>query len=425
MKVRGLSLFLALAVMAHAAPPGTPAPASAPALPPQDQPKSTRPPVPTPAFPLPAPAPLKLTFTAPRQKIEGGQLTRHTLRKSWTLPAKWVARSREYGKVTSYLGPLLTEVERAVNVKGRPARFFERPGGWIATDQPEWTFDRAATRQALLKAILTGENAAAIVFQEKRPERSVTLLAERGVLGHLATARSSFAGSPDFRSKNVVVGASKFDYAFVAPNGEFNFNGMVGEVSARTGFVPGYVIAGDSLALEDGGGLCQVSTTAFRALWEAGLPVVERHQHSHRVRYYDPIGYEATVYAPYKNLRMNNDTGAHLFFQVTWNTRSQKLRFDVFGTDTGRRVRVSGPVVTDLKPPAAPSFMADERVAPGQQRLLDGPMEGMTSVLTRTVTFADGRTRTDEIRSVYKPWGAVYAVHPHDPRLPAEQMARK
>ena len=46
--------------------------------------------------------------------------------------------------------------------------------GWVATDQPEWTFDRAATRQALLKAMLAGENAATVVFNEKRPERSVT-----------------------------------------------------------------------------------------------------------------------------------------------------------------------------------------------------------------------------------------------------------
>lgn len=417
MKLRGLSLLLALTVAAHAAAPSAGSVSSAAPAPAAPAPVSTQ--------PLPAPAPLQLSFAGQLQKIEGGQLTRHTLRKTWTIPAHWVARSREYGKVTSYLEPLLTEVERAVNAKGRPAKFFERAGGWVATDQPEWTFDRAATRQALLKAMLAGENAATVVFNEKRPERSVTLLAERGVLSHLAAARSSFTGSPAFRATNIVVGASKFDYAFVAPDGEFDFNRMVGEISARNGFVPGYVIAGDTLALEDGGGLCQVSTTAFRALWEAGLPVAERHQHSHRVKYYDPIGYEATVYAPYKNLRMKNDTGAHLFFQVTWNTRTQKLRFDVFGLDTGRQAKVSGPVVTDVKPPAAPSFLADERVSLGGQRLLDEPMEGMTSVLTRTVTFADGSTKKDEIKSVYKPWGAVYAVHPNDPRLPADKMARR
>ena len=73
--------------------------------------------------------------------------------------------------------------------------------------------------------------------------------------------------------------------------------------------------------------------------------------------------------------------------------------------------------MTDIKPAAGPSFTPDKKVALGQQRLLDQPMEGMTSVITRTVTFRDGTTKQDSIKSVYQPWGAVYGVHPNDPRL--------
>ena len=381
------------------------------------------------AQPAPQPAPaqdLQLTFKGELKKIDDGQLVTAPVTKSWTLPAKWVARSREYNKLSSYLTPYLDRVEKETFVRGRPAKFEQVGNEWVATDQPEWKLDRPATEAKLLEAIRAGETTLPVVFSEKVPQRSVALLAERGVTRNLASARSSFTGSPDFRVKNIVVGSSKLDYQWVAPGEDFDFNKSMGDINAANGFVPGYIISGGTLALEDGGGICQVSTTIFRALWEAGLPIVERNQHSYRVHYYDPVGYEATVYAPSKNLRMKNDTDAYIFIQASWNTATQKLRFDVFGPDTGRKTQISTPVVTDVKPAAAPTFTPDKRVVLGQQRLLDQPMEGMTSVITRTVTFRDGTSQQDSIKSVYKPWGAVYGVHPSDPRLKqTEAQAKK
>ena len=380
------------------------------------------------AQPAPQPAPaqdLQLTFKGELKKIDDGQLVTAPVTKSWTLPAKWVARSREYNKLSSYLIPYLDRVEKETFVRGRPAKFEQVGNKWVATDQPEWKLDRPATEAKLLEAIRTGATTLPVVFSEKVPQRSVALLAERGVMRNLASARSSFTGSPDFRVKNIVVGSSKLDYQWVAPGEDFDFNKSMGDINAANGFVPGYIISGGTLALEDGGGICQVSTTIFRALWEAGLPIVERNQHSYRVHYYDPVGYEATVYAPSKNLRMKNDTDAYIFIQASWNTATQKLRFDVFGPDTGRKTQISAPVVTDVKPAASPTFTPDKRVVLGQQRLLDQPMEGMTSVITRTVTFRDGTSQQDSIKSVYKPWGAVYGVHPSDPRLKQTEAQAK
>ena len=177
------------------------------------------------------------------------------------------------------------------------------------------------------------------------------------------------------------------------------------------------MIAGGTLSKEDGGGICQVSTTIFRALYRAGLPITERHEHSHRVEYYDPVGFEATVYAPYKNLRMKNDTGQYLFIQAAWDTTAQTLRFDVFGAQTGRTVNIGQPTITAFKAPANPTYTPDGRVAAGGRRLLDTPMQGMTSVITRTVKVKGKVVSTDRLNSVYKPWGAVYGVKPGDKRL--------
>ncbi len=168
---------------------------------------------------------------------------------------------------------------------------------------------------------------------------------------------------------------------------------------------------------EDGGGICQVSATIFRALYKAGLPITERHEHSHRVKYYDPVGFEATVYAPAKNLRMKNDTGAYLMIQATWNTAAKTVRFDVFGANTGRTVNISRPSVTNFKAPKQPSYTADPNVALGSRRLLDTPAQGMTSVIRRTIKIKGKVISRDTLKSTYEPWGAVYGVNPKDKRL--------
>lgn len=365
-----------------------------------------------------AQTPFKLVLQASEQKIQKGKVTKHAITKTWALPAAGIAASKKHNKISSTLTPVLDKIEKDVNArKPIPAVFRNAGGSWVAKDQTGWIYDRDGTKANLLKAIKAGKGTAQVAYKPVKPQRSVQLLAQRGVLWHVSTGTSSYAGSPAFRAKNILVGADKLDNFFIAPGHVFDFNKEVGQIDASTGFVKGFVIAGGTLTKEDGGGICQVSTTIFRALYQAGLPVTERHEHSHRVKYYDPVGYEATVYAPSKNLKMKNDTGKYLFIQAGWDKAAQTLRFDVFGANTGRTVNVSKPVITNFKAPANPSYTPDQRVAVGGRRLLDQPMQGMTSVITRTIKKGGKVISTDKLKSVYNPWGAVYGVNPADKRL--------
>ena len=129
------------------------------------------------------------------------------------------------------------------------------------------------------------------------------------------------------------------------------------------------------------------------------------------------MGFEATVYAPEKNLRMKNDTGKYLFVQASWNKKAQTLRFDMFGKTPDRTVSIGKPIVTAFKPAAKPSYTPGKRVSAGGRRLLDVPVQGMTSVIVRTIKSKDGEVVKDTLKSVYKPWGAVYGVKSGDKRL--------
>ena len=360
----------------------------------------------------------RLVLHAQEPRIEKGRVLKTALVKSWPMNARGVKFSRQAGRFSSLLTPGLDLAERQIGARTpRPATFRNVGGRWIAAQQNGWTLDRDRTKQNILKAIMAGESSAEAAYKVTAPTRSVQLLAERGVLNHVSAGTSSYKGSPPDRETNVLVGAQKLDNFFVAPGHTFDFAKEVGDISSSTGFVKGYVISGGTLEKEDGGGICQVSTTIFRAMYQAGLPIIERHEHSHRVEHYDPVGFEATVYAPAKNLRMKNDTGNYLFVQASWDKEAKTLRFDLFGGKPGRTVSVGKPVVTSFKPPAQPSYTPDARVGPGGRRRLDVPVQGMTSVIVRSIRHPDGKVTTDTLKSVYRPWGAVYGVAAGDSRL--------
>ena len=76
----------------------------------------------------------------------------------------------------------------------------------------------------------------------------------------------------------------------IAPGQTFSFLSPLGPITKANGYLEGLTIQGDATVPGIGGGVYQVSTTAFRAAFFAGLPIVERHQHTYRVSYYEQDG---------------------------------------------------------------------------------------------------------------------------------------
>ena len=377
-----------------------------------------------PAMAAPSQA-FNLELRVAEREIRNGELRTLVIVKRFALPGKAVQRSRNFGKLSSALEPSLRDVFARLERPAVDARWSEETGGWVATQRSAWTFDDAATRAQLTKALIEGKTSSAVAVTVEPPKRSVENWYEQGVRGHFAGGESAFYGSAPFRVQNIRVGSSLVDGVTITKNGVFDFNATVGDINPDRGFVDGYVIKSGTLAKEVGGGICQVSTTVFRAAYLGGLPIVQRNFHSYRVSYYEmatrdfapPIGFEATVYAPYKNLKFKNDTGAPIFVQVSVDARRYTMQVDLFGAKPDRRVSLSKPVFGPSKPAPEPRFQADAGVALGQQRRIDGAVNGVSVSQTRTVRYANGGVRLDKLFSNYVPWGAIYAVNPRDPRL--------
>ena len=373
-----------------------------------------------PAEPKLQPAPpsprqtFRLLVTAPEPLLSGGQITRPLIHKGFELALSAVdaQQARDGTLPRAALDKLYSQIERS------PKDAFFRLSGndWGAQGQTGWTVKRAATDAAFLAAAQQNGPDVAVSLKLIAPGRSVRVLKEAGVVAHIAAGKSSFAGSPEFRVHNIRVGSAKLSGLWLARGEVFDFNGSLGRISASSGFVPGYIISGGSLALEDGGGVCQISTTVFRAAYLAGLPIVERHAHSHQVAYYDPPGFEATVYAPSKNLRFANDTAAPLLIQASWDVEDETLRFDLFGAKLERQVSLSEGQIVGRRPASDPTYFADPSLSEGEIKRVDLPAAGMRVKIVRTVKREGEKAETDVLRSNYRPWGGAFAVPPGDQR---------
>lgn len=180
------------------------------------------------------------------------------------------------------------------------------------------------------------------------PEIRTDTIENLGLTALLGTGESDFKGSPASRAHNISLAAKKMNGILIKPGDEFSFVNAIGEIGPKEGYQAGLVIKGNKTVPEYGGGVCQVSTTMFRAAINAGLKITERYAHSLLVQYYNPQGFDATIYGPHPDLRFINDTGFNILVQT--KIKGTKLYFEFYGTPDGREVKVIGPVEYDKKP---------------------------------------------------------------------------
>ncbi len=222
---------------------------------------------------------------------------------------------------------------------------------------------------------------------------------------------SHFAGSIPNRIYNIQLAASRINGVLIPPGEIFSYNAAVGDISAQSGYKPAYVIKSGRTVLDDGGGVCQDSTTLFRAVLNAGLPVVQRVAHAYRVGYYEqgfPPGLDATVWAPSVDFKFKNDTSSHILVQAY--TSGNTLYVDLYGTSDGRNVVLSKPIVTDRVPAPEPLYQDDPTLPKGTTKQVDWAAQGAKVKFTRSV-FRNGEEIIKETwNSSFRPWQAIYLV---------------
>ncbi|HMQ33109.1 MAG TPA: VanW family protein [Chloroflexaceae bacterium] len=235
------------------------------------------------------------------------------------------------------------------------------------------------------------------------PARPITLLGQ---------ATTGYATSSYERVTNIARSTAMVDGIIVPAGAEFSFN-SVGDFSEANGFVEGYGIVGGRLERVIGGGLCQVSTTLFRAVSNAGLQITRRVGHSHIVNFYENIlGFDATVFVPSVDFRWRNDTSGPVYIVGVSDPASARVTFQLYGHSDGRSVRYQGPVERNWKQPGAAVWQLDRSLPPGTVRQMVHGRPGVDVTYTRIITHGDGTTRVEPFHTHYKPWENFFVYGP-------------
>ena len=309
---------------------------------------------------------------------------------------------------------LMARIQQQVETEPRDA-VFKFENGKVLEFKPEvvgQVIDVPAFNEKLAQTLVSAEkNVLEIPVILSYPKIKAGDVNNMGIKELIGEGKSSFSHSIPGRVFNVNLASSRINSTIVAPGEEFSFNKAVGDISRASGYQSAYIISGGKTVLGDGGGVCQVSTTVFRAAMNAGLPITERKAHAYRVGYYEQDskpGIDATVYNPTADLKFLNDTGNYILIQTIVDTKNLKMRVEIYGTKDGRVATVSEPVISSQSSPLPTIYEDDPTLPVGQTKQIDWSAWGAKVSFNYSVT-KDGNTVFEKtFYSNYQPWAAVY-----------------
>ncbi|MFA6184714.1 MAG: VanW family protein [Candidatus Shapirobacteria bacterium] len=233
-----------------------------------------------------------------------------------------------------------------------------------------------------------------------------------GINELLGQGVSTFNHSSATRNINVKKGSSIVNNILVAPNTTFSFIKNLGEVSLKNGYANAYIIKEGKTLLDVGGGICQVSTTLFRAMLNSGLNITERQAHAYRVSYYEEDskpGFDATVFIPSPDLKFINDTGNYVLIRNIYDGDNKKLTYEIYGTNDGRKTEISNYKQWGAQSAPPDVYIDDPTLEVGKLIKTESKVPGLKTSFDWTVTKSDGTILHQKtFTSNFVPWAAVY-----------------
>jgi vancomycin resistance protein YoaR len=278
------------------------------------------------------------------------------------------------------------------------------------------TVDRDQLEIRIHQAISMGTHEVEIPVEVSPAAGDVdALLTEYGATDLLATGSSDFSGSSTGRLTNIRRAADLVDGILIPAGGEFSFNEALGSISGENGFVAAGLGEAGIAGYDVGGGICQLSTSIFRAVLLAGLPITEWWSHPYRNFMYEQggwaPGFDAMVQPGQLDFRFTNSTDGWIMIRAAV-TNGTELEVAIHGTDTGYEVELSDPIYDAIVPTdGATVEEIDYSADPGVYELWQPARDGVTMYVHRDVWAADGTLLIDEdFVSTYWPQGPVYRI---------------
>jgi len=305
---------------------------------------------------------------------------------------------------------------------------FTISGGSVALISPSQTGEEINLEESIeliVKKLEDGKDRIVLPTKIQQPSIAAQTsqdISKIGVRELIGSATTDFRSSPPNRVHNIENGVKFISGSVIKPGDQFSTVGRLGTIDQSTGYLPELVIREDETVPEFGGGLCQVSTTLFRAALDSGVRISERQNHSYRVSYYEPpVGMDATIYYPRPDFKFVNDTDNYIL--IYGYTSGTRITFDFYGTRDGRHSEISDPVIYDITSPPESIYIDDPTLEPGEEKQIDHAHNGAKAKFDYIVR-KDGKIINQQtFTSHYTAWPAKFLRGPQGEEVPQESPA--
>ena len=278
------------------------------------------------------------------------------------------------------------------------------------------TLDIDASISAINEGLNTGQHSIGLAFtMETPPVADQATAQELGISEAVSIVSTYFSGSSRERIQNISTASSAFHGLLIPPGGTLSMGEVLGDITLDSGYAEALIIYGDKTIKGVGGGVCQVSTTLFRAVFFGGYEIVQRYPHAYRVGYYEQgpgspgPGLDATVFVPLVDFKFRNDTPSWLLMETY--IYGNQLLWKFYSTPDGRDVTWSNQVSNEVDAPK-PLYKENSDLPEGKINQIDYQADGLDVVVYRTVKVGGDVLHQDVIKTHYLPWQAIYEFGP-------------
>lgn len=204
------------------------------------------------------------------------------------------------------------------------------------------------------------------------------------------------------RNTNVRLASEAINGTVIKPGQEFSFNGTVGQRTEAKGYKGAAAYNNGEVVQEIGGGVCQVSTTLYNAVFKAGLKISSRRSHTFEPSYVTP-GRDATVSWDQPDFKFINNSSTAIGLRASY--ADQKVTVSVYGIpilEDGITWDLDSKKVEDLGTPN-PTYEEDQTLQPGEEVIKSKGSAG-SRWETYKVVYKNGKEISRELdhKTTYK-----------------------
>lgn len=294
----------------------------------------------------------------------------------------------------------ISEISKTINKAPINAKIERKNENFIVTKEIlGMEVDRDILKQNILVAI-NNFNSMSIDIKVGDTEPGITSKDLGSIKDLIGESVTIFNSQNKGRTENIKIAVNSINNTVLMPGEEFSFNNSTGPRNAEAGYKEASVIVGGEFTVGIGGGVCQVSTTLYRAALKSDMEITSRQNHGLPVSYV-PMGQDATVAYGYIDLKFRNNKEYPVYIEGF--VRGGEIHVRLYGKKTDDiYVDLESEVVETIEPKM--QVKKDGNMYISEKKISKSGKRGYRAV-THKVYLQDGREVKRELvtRDYYPP----------------------